>query len=150
MYQVGSRNAVRAYSRPICADESRYASYVRKICHCCIWSLSACTLLRATCSSSWTETHGARSNSDPEHLLYAKHRSDIPRNYTVQIFCPICRDIYNPRSSRSAAIDGAYFGTTFPHLFFITFPELVPSTLSHQYVASAYAMAAMLTTECST
>lgn len=39
-------------------------------------------------------------------------RSDLPRNYTVHVYCPMCRDIYTPRSSRSASIDGAYFGTT--------------------------------------
>ena len=38
----------------------------------------------------------------------------------------MCRDIFTPRSSRSASIDGAYFGTTFPHLFLMTFPELIP------------------------
>jgi|Transcript_2509 casein kinase II subunit beta len=53
-------------------------------------------------------------------------RSDLPRNYTVHVFCPMCRDIFTPRSSRSASIDGAYFGTTFPHLFLMTFPELIP------------------------
>lgn len=53
-------------------------------------------------------------------------RSDVPRNYTVHIFCPMCHDIFTPRSSRSASIDGAYFGTTFPHLFMLTFPECIP------------------------
>jgi len=59
-------------------------------------------------------------------------RSDLPRNYTVHVFCPKCRDLFVPRSSRSASIDGAYFGTTFPHLFLLTFPELIPqhNTLS--------------------
>mmetsp|Transcript_14355 Transcript_14355/g.42865 ORF Transcript_14355/g.42865 Transcript_14355/m.42865 type:complete len:274 (-) Transcript_14355:446-1267(-) len=61
-------------------------------------------------------------------------RSDMPRNYTVHIFCPMCRDIFTPRSSRSASIDGAYFGTTFPHLFMMTFPELVPHHMSQPFV----------------
>ena len=56
-------------------------------------------------------------------------------NYTVQIFCPMCHDIFTPRSSRSASIDGAYFGTTFPHLFMLTFPECIPKKNSQYFVA---------------
>jgi len=63
-------------------------------------------------------------------------RSDMPRNYTVHVFCPMCRDIFTPRSSRSASIDGAYFGTTFPHLFMMTFPELIPHHVSQPFVSS--------------
>merc|ERR1719271_435761 len=58
----------------------------------------------------------------------------MPRNYTVHVFCPMCRDIFTPRSSRSASIDGAYFGTTFPHLFMMTFPELIPHHVSQPFV----------------
>merc|ERR1712150_27919 len=42
----------------------------------------------------------------------------------VKLYCPGCEDVYKPESSRYAFIDGAFFGTTFPHLFFLTFPEL--------------------------
>ena len=45
----------------------------------------------------------------------------------VKLYCPNCEDIYNPRIGRHESIDGAFFGTTFPHLFFQTFPELFPS-----------------------
>ncbi|KAL1917471.1 uncharacterized protein VTP21DRAFT_3864 [Calcarisporiella thermophila] len=54
-------------------------------------------------------------------------RYDFPGLDTVKVFCPLCQDIYNPTSSRYATIDGAYFGSTFPHLLFDTYPELVPS-----------------------
>ena len=64
-------------------------------------------------------------------------RSDLPRNYTVDIFCPKCREVFTPRSSRSASIDGAYFGTTLPHLFLMTFPELIPQRSTHSLVVSA-------------
>jgi len=64
-------------------------------------------------------------------------RSDLPRNYTAQIFCPKCHDIFTPRSSRSASIDGAYFGTTFPHLFLMTFPELIPTPSTQAFVVFA-------------
>mmetsp|Transcript_23505 Transcript_23505/g.73560 ORF Transcript_23505/g.73560 Transcript_23505/m.73560 type:complete len:153 (+) Transcript_23505:600-1058(+) len=65
-------------------------------------------------------------------------RSDLPRNYTVHVFCPMCQDIFTPRSSRSASIDGAYFGTTFPHLFLMTFPELAPTRNNQNYVPRVY------------
>ena len=48
--------------------------------------------------------------------------SDLPRNYTVNVFCPRCHGLFFPRSTRQANIDGAYFGTTFPHLYLMTHP----------------------------
>jgi len=48
--------------------------------------------------------------------------SDSPRNYTVNVFCPRCHGLFFPKSTRQANIDGAYFGTTFPHLYLITHP----------------------------
>lgn len=53
--------------------------------------------------------------------------SDTPRVASVKLYCPNCEDIYNPKSSRHAAIDGAFFGTSFPAMFLQTYPELVPS-----------------------
>ncbi|KAI9801955.1 MAG: casein kinase 2 regulatory subunit [Sarcosagium campestre] len=50
--------------------------------------------------------------------------SDIPGQDTVKLFCPSCLDIYTPPNTRFQAVDGAFFGTTFGCLFFMTFPEL--------------------------
>lgn len=62
---------------------------------------------------------------------------------TVKIFCPKCKCVYHPppirsrnshvavnHTSGSGAVDGAGFGTTFPHLFLMTFNNLVPDALS--------------------
>jgi len=53
---------------------------------------------------------------------------------TVKVFCPKCRCVYHPPPSRSrggsGAVDGASFGTTFPHLFLMTFNQLIPEPLS--------------------
>lgn len=61
---------------------------------------------------------------------------------TVKIFCPKCTSVYHPPpvrsrsnhqnhvgSSGNAGVDGASFGTTFPHLFLMTFSNLVPDPL---------------------
>ncbi|GME89488.1 unnamed protein product [Ambrosiozyma monospora] len=53
--------------------------------------------------------------------------SDVPRVSSVKLYCPNCEDLYNPKSSRHAAIDGAFFGTSFPAMFLQTYPEYVPS-----------------------
>ncbi|TKX22311.1 putative casein kinase II regulatory subunit [Elsinoe australis] len=50
--------------------------------------------------------------------------SDIPGQDTVKLFCPACLDVYAPPNSRFQTVDGAFFGTTFGCLFFMTFPEL--------------------------
>ncbi|KAL9187857.1 hypothetical protein ACHAXT_006235 [Thalassiosira profunda] len=60
---------------------------------------------------------------------------------TAKIFCPKCKSVYQPPAIRSrsghhssnsgggGAVDGAAFGTTFPHLFLMTFNNLVPDPL---------------------
>uniref|UniRef100_A0A7N0V2T7 Casein kinase II subunit beta n=1 Tax=Kalanchoe fedtschenkoi TaxID=63787 RepID=A0A7N0V2T7_KALFE len=58
---------------------------------------------------------------------------DIPRSSTVKIYCPKCEDVYYPRS-KYQDIDGAYFGTTFPHLFLMTYAHLKPQKLSQSYI----------------
>ncbi|KAK8240048.1 casein kinase II regulatory subunit-domain-containing protein [Phyllosticta capitalensis] len=50
--------------------------------------------------------------------------SDTPGQETVKLFCPSCLDVYTPPNSRFQTVDGAFFGTTFGCLFFMTFPEL--------------------------
>jgi casein kinase II subunit beta len=52
--------------------------------------------------------------------------SDIPYQKAVKLYCPRCEDIYSPKSNRHGSIDGAYFGTTFPHMLFLVYPQMVP------------------------
>eukprot|EP00326_Haptolina_ericina_P025222 CAMPEP_0181198896 /NCGR_PEP_ID=MMETSP1096-20121128/16879_1 /TAXON_ID=156174 ORGANISM="Chrysochromulina ericina, Strain CCMP281" /NCGR_SAMPLE_ID=MMETSP1096 /ASSEMBLY_ACC=CAM_ASM_000453 /LENGTH=227 /DNA_ID=CAMNT_0023289025 /DNA_START=86 /DNA_END=769 /DNA_ORIENTATION=+ len=61
-------------------------------------------------------------------------QSDLPRVHTTKIFCAKCQDIYYPRASRQANVDGAYFGTTFCHLFMQTYREMVPLPPTGSYV----------------
>jgi casein kinase II subunit beta len=52
--------------------------------------------------------------------------TDLPYEKSVKLYCGRCEDIYSPKSSRHGSIDGAYFGTTFPHLLFLVYPSLIP------------------------
>jgi casein kinase II subunit beta len=65
-------------------------------------------------------------------------QADIARTTTVNIFCPKCQDIFFPKSSRQGNIDGAYFGTTFPHLFLMTHTELIPPKPPTVYTPRCY------------
>jgi len=65
-------------------------------------------------------------------------QSDILREASVKIFCARCQDIYYPRSSRHKSLDGAFWGTTFPHLFYLTFPDLVVAKSKFTYVPKVY------------
>eukprot|EP00298_Acanthocystis_sp_HF-20_P014762 c20894_g3_i1.p1 GENE.c20894_g3_i1~~c20894_g3_i1.p1 ORF type:complete len:268 (-),score=120.63 c20894_g3_i1:74-877(-) len=64
--------------------------------------------------------------------------SDIPCTNTMKFFCARCIDVYLPKSKNFENIDGAYFGTSFPHLFFQNFPELRPPPISQSYTQRIY------------
>lgn len=59
--------------------------------------------------------------------------SDVPNQKTVKLYCAKCEDIYNPKSSRHASIDGAYFGTSFHNILFQVYPSLVPEKSMKRY-----------------
>ncbi|KAI9087066.1 hypothetical protein K1719_031027 [Acacia pycnantha] len=65
-------------------------------------------------------------------------QADVARSSTVKIYCPRCEDIYYPRSKYQGNIDGAYFGTTFPHLFLMTYGQLKPQKPSQSYVPRVF------------
>ncbi|GLT84264.1 hypothetical protein SLE2022_025050 [Rubroshorea leprosula] len=65
-------------------------------------------------------------------------QSDIPRSSTVKIYCPKCEDIYYPRSKYQGNIDGAYFGTTFPNLFLMTYGHLKPQKPTQIHVPTVF------------
>lgn len=64
--------------------------------------------------------------------------SDIPRSNVVHTFCPQCQELYFPRSAKQANLDGAYFGTTFPHLFLMLYPDCIPTKPTIPYVPRIY------------
>ena len=60
--------------------------------------------------------------------------SDIPDDNSAKVYCPRCEDVYTPGTRRHARLDGAYFGTSFPHLLFQVFPNLMPAKPAERYV----------------
>lgn len=64
--------------------------------------------------------------------------SDMPRCSTVKIFCPMCWDLFFPRARNHNNLDGAYWGTTFPHIFLHTYQMLVPARNPEGYVPRIY------------
>ena len=42
------------------------------------------------------------------------------RKHSAKVFCPMCRDIYRPTNM---FIDGAYFGSAFPHMFLFEYKD---------------------------
>lgn len=64
--------------------------------------------------------------------------SDNVDDATVKVYCPRCNDVYEPRSSRHHVLDGAFFGTGLPHMFFMIHPEMRPQAPTAQYDARLY------------
>ncbi|KAJ7937799.1 casein kinase II, regulatory subunit [Mycena leptocephala] len=60
------------------------------------------------------------------HSLLPVGLTDTPFEKTVKVYCGRCEDLYSPKSSRHGSLDGAYFGTTFPHLLYLVYPTLLP------------------------
>lgn len=72
------------------------------------------------------------------HPLLPMGLSDVPNVKPVKLYCARCEDIYNPKSSRHASIDGAYFGTSFHNIIFQVYPALIPAKSAERYVPRVY------------
>ncbi|KAI0997249.1 Casein kinase II subunit beta-2 [Podosphaera aphanis] len=72
------------------------------------------------------------------HPLLPMGQSDVSNTKTVKLYCAKCEDIYNPKSTRHAVIDGAYFGTSFHNIILQVYPALIPSKSSKRYVPRIY------------
>ena len=59
--------------------------------------------------------------------------ADLPNVQTVKLYCAKCEDLYNPKSSRHAGIDGAYFGSSFQNILFQVYPALIPDKSISRY-----------------
>lgn len=64
--------------------------------------------------------------------------TDVPNQKPVKLWCARCEDIYNPKSSRHATIDGAYFGTSFAQILFQVYPSLTPTKSTERHLPRCY------------
>eukprot|EP00741_Cyanophora_paradoxa_P003717 tig00000093_g3613.t1 len=64
--------------------------------------------------------------------------NDLPRHSHVQLFCPKCEEIYRPPNRPHRLLDGAYFGTSFPHVFLQCNPELLVTRQPAKYVPRVF------------
>ena len=60
-------------------------------------------------------------------------QSDVANASPVKLYCARCEDLYNPKSSRHAIIDGAYFGTSFHNILFQVYPNMLPPKSQRRY-----------------
>jgi casein kinase II subunit beta len=68
-------------------------------------------------------------------------QSDVVRESSVKVFCPKCRELYYPRSSKHKSLDGAFWGTTFPHLLQLIMndgPAPMDRTAKQKYVPRVF------------
>jgi casein kinase II subunit beta len=63
---------------------------------------------------------------------------DTPRSGGLKFFCPSCEELYEPINRRYQVIDGAYFGSTFPHLFLLTYREHVTKNPKEVYIPKIF------------
>ena len=52
--------------------------------------------------------------------------TDAPNQSGANIFCPLCHEIYEPKSTSQSNVDGCFFGTTFAHLFLLQHAQYIP------------------------
>ena len=63
-----------------------------------------------------------RFHCEEQNCLPTSNCDNIGESH-VLLYCPKCKETYNPRAAQHRLIDGAYFGTTFAHLFLLTHPQ---------------------------
>lgn len=92
-------------------------------------------------AAMWEKFAGYVYGSCPLLDCHAQNQAVLPVGLSdsvgqggTKVFCPRCKEIYNPKSGRLEVLDGAYFGTSFPHLFFLTYPNLKPNSPPRNYV----------------
>jgi casein kinase II subunit beta len=64
--------------------------------------------------------------------------SDMPQKSAVKVFCCRCKELYRSDSAKASALDGAFFSRSFPHMFFMQYPELQCPDSVTSYVPRLY------------
>ncbi|EZG56106.1 casein kinase II subunit beta [Gregarina niphandrodes] len=66
--------------------------------------------------------------------------SEELRQHRCRVYCPNCQEVYIPRGELIGAsdIDGAFFGTTFPHMLLMADPRLVSPTVPIPHIPQLF------------
>lgn len=72
------------------------------------------------------------------HPLLPIGLHDSSRQAAVRLYCSKCEDLYVPKSSRHATIDGAYFGTSFPGMFLQVHSSCLPEKPTERFVPKIF------------
>jgi casein kinase II subunit beta len=72
-----------------------------------------------------------------KHNVLPVGMTDELRTSRVKIFCPRCEDVYIPKQ-RYADVDGAYFGTSFPHMLLQSYDDLHSEAPKSAYLPRLY------------
>ena len=56
----------------------------------------------------------------------------------MKLYCARCRELYDHNVPGGNYIDGAFFGSTFPHLFLQTYGDLRPQPSTRTYVPRVF------------
>mmetsp|Transcript_133155 Transcript_133155/g.385218 ORF Transcript_133155/g.385218 Transcript_133155/m.385218 type:complete len:248 (-) Transcript_133155:186-929(-) len=65
-----------------------------------------------------------RALCDNQHVLPIGLSEEL-ETAMMKVFCPRCEQVYAPKS-RYKDLDGAFFGTSFPQMFLMAYPSLLP------------------------
>ena len=68
-----------------------------------------------------------------KHNVIPIGMSNEIRTSRVKVFCPRCQEVYYPKD-KNGELDGAFFGSSFPHVLLQTFPYMYPLLPHNQYV----------------
>jgi len=60
-------------------------------------------------------------------------QNDTSNISAVKLYCCRCEDLYNPKSTRHASIDGAYFGSSFHNILFQVYPNMLQPKSIRRY-----------------
>jgi casein kinase II subunit beta len=73
---------------------------------------------------------------EKQHVLPIGMSEEL-RSSRVKVFCPKCEEVYIPKK-KFADVDGAYFGSSFPHFLLQTYPELYPNPARAEYIPKIF------------
>eukprot|EP00933_Yihiella_yeosuensis_P028874 TRINITY_DN2265_c0_g3_i1.p1 TRINITY_DN2265_c0_g3~~TRINITY_DN2265_c0_g3_i1.p1 ORF type:complete len:240 (-),score=37.02 TRINITY_DN2265_c0_g3_i1:249-968(-) len=77
-----------------------------------------------------------RVHCDNQHVIPTGLSDDL-RAAVMKMYCPKCEQVYSVKH-KYKDIDGVYFGTSFPQVFFMSYPSLLPRDPPRPFVPRVF------------